>query len=64
MTEIQTDTGRPHLQYRDGGLIRYRCESCGHTGRWLKDGNLADDAHETHRWGDIETGRSRCRRRR
>lgn len=63
---IVTDTGRPHLQHyyngRGEAVIRYRCEACGHTGRWLKNGNLADDAHEVHRWGDVETGRSRCRR--
>lgn len=45
-----------------GGLLyRYRCDRCGHTGRWVKDGNLVQEAYENHRFGGIDDGISRCR---
>jgi hypothetical protein len=44
-----------------GDRFRYRCDRCGHVGRWLTNGNIADDNYETHRFGSIDTGRSRCK---
>jgi len=44
-----------------GDRYRYRCPRCGTSGRWLTNGNTARDHFDTHRFGSIDTGRSRCK---
>lgn len=63
-TGVSTD-GDGILQWKSGAtgdlIYRYRCDRCGHTGRWVKNGNLVQGAYENHRYGGIDDGVSRCR---